>query len=73
VIEYRSAEGKLERLPVLAAELVALPVDVIVAPSTAAALAAKQVTGTLPIVSVLSRSRVGSSPAWRGRAAMSQG
>jgi putative tryptophan/tyrosine transport system substrate-binding protein len=52
VIEYRSAEGKLERLPALAAELVALQVDVIVAPSTAAALAAKQVTGTLPIISV---------------------
>ena len=30
VIEYRSAEGKLERLPILAAELVALKVDVIV-------------------------------------------
>src|SRR2546425_9372251 len=34
VIEYRDAEGKLERLPALAAELVALKVDVIVAPGT---------------------------------------
>ena len=51
VMEYRSAEGKLERLPALAAELVALKVDVIVAPSTAAALAAKQATKSLPIVS----------------------
>ncbi len=50
VIEYRDAEGKLERLPALAAELVALKVDVIVAPSTPAALAAKQATRTLPIV-----------------------
>jgi putative ABC transport system substrate-binding protein len=50
VIEYRDAEGKLERLPVLAAELVALKVDVIVVPSTAPALAAKQATRTLPIV-----------------------
>ena len=50
VIEYRSAEGKLERLPALAAELVALKVDVIVAPNTVAALAAKQATRTLPIV-----------------------
>jgi putative ABC transport system substrate-binding protein len=50
VIEYRDAEGKLKRLPALATELVALKVDVIVAASTAAALAAKQATRTLPIV-----------------------
>ena len=50
VIELRDAEGKFERLSALAAELVALKVDVIVAPSTLAALAAKQATRTLPIV-----------------------
>jgi putative ABC transport system substrate-binding protein len=51
VIEYRDAEGRLERLPALAAELVALKVDVIVAAGgTLAALAAKQATRTLPIV-----------------------
>jgi ABC-type uncharacterized transport system substrate-binding protein len=49
-IEYRDAEGKLERLPARAAELVALKVDVIVAPTTPAALAAKEATRTLPIV-----------------------
>ena len=51
MIEYRSAEGKLERLPALAAELVALKVDVIVAAAgTPPALAAKQATRALPIV-----------------------
>ncbi len=50
VIEYRDAEGKLERLPALAAELVALKVDVIVAGGTLAAVAATQATKTIPIV-----------------------
>jgi putative ABC transport system substrate-binding protein len=50
VIEYRDAEGRLDRLPTLAADLVALRVDVIVAPTIVAALAAKQATKTLPIV-----------------------
>jgi putative ABC transport system substrate-binding protein len=50
MIQYRSAEGKLELFPALAAELVALNVDVIVAANTRAALAAKQATGTIPIV-----------------------
>jgi putative ABC transport system substrate-binding protein len=50
VIEYRNHEGKVDRLPALAAELVALKVDVIVASNTGAALAAKQATRTLPIV-----------------------
>ncbi len=50
VIEYRSAEGRLERFPALAAELVALKVDVILAANTQAALAAKQATRTIPII-----------------------
>ena len=50
VIEWRDAEGKIERLPALAAELVALKVDVIVAGGQVHALAAKQATRTIPIV-----------------------
>jgi putative tryptophan/tyrosine transport system substrate-binding protein len=50
VLENRDAEGKWERLPDLAAELVALKVDVIVATNTPGALAATQATTTLPIV-----------------------
>jgi putative tryptophan/tyrosine transport system substrate-binding protein len=49
-IEYRFAEGKLERLPELAAELVRLKVEVIVAGGTLMLLAAKHATRTIPIV-----------------------
>jgi putative ABC transport system substrate-binding protein len=48
--EFRSAEGKLDRLPELAAELVRLKVDVIVALYVPCALAAKQATRDIPIV-----------------------
>ena len=49
-IEYRFAEGKLDRLPALAAELVALKVDVIVAVGGPSVQAAKRATETIPIV-----------------------
>jgi putative ABC transport system substrate-binding protein len=52
VIEVRDADGKLEKLPVLAAELVALKVDVIVVGGTSGALAAKRATRAVPIVFV---------------------
>jgi len=52
IIEYRWAEGKVERLPDLAAELVRLKVDVIVAPAGSAALAAKNATSSIPIVMI---------------------
>src|SRR5712691_10551237 len=50
VIEYRAAEGKIERLADLAAELASLKVDLIIAPNTPAARAARQATKTIPIV-----------------------
>src|SRR4051812_11625817 len=50
-IEYRWAEGRNERLPALAAELVQLPVNVLAAPgSLASSLAARAATQTIPIV-----------------------
>ena len=48
--EYRYADNKLDRLPVLADELVRLKVDVLLTPSTAEALAAKNATKTIPMV-----------------------
>ena len=50
MIEYRYAEGKLDRLPALAAELVRLKVDIIVTAGATATRAAKEATTTIPIV-----------------------
>ena len=50
VVERRHADGKLDRLPGLARELVQLRVDVIVAVATVAVRAAKDATTTIPIV-----------------------
>lgn len=49
-VEYRWAEGKFDRLPGLAAELAALDVDVLVAPTPPAVRAAKNATARIPIV-----------------------
>src|SRR5215475_11439976 len=50
IIEYRSADGRAERFPALAAELVHLNVDAIVTRGTPSALAARNATRTTPIV-----------------------
>jgi putative tryptophan/tyrosine transport system substrate-binding protein len=60
VFEFRSADGNADRLPNLAAELVRLPVDVLVATFTPCALAAKQATTTVPIVMAAVADPVGS-------------
>ena len=52
IIDYRSAEGHAERLPPLAAELVALKPDVLVGPGPQVAVALKSATATIPIVFV---------------------
>jgi len=52
VIEYRWAEGKLDRLPELATDLVRLKVDLIVAPVSTSAQAAHHATRTIPIVMI---------------------
>jgi ABC-type uncharacterized transport system substrate-binding protein len=49
-IEYRAAEGKLDRLPALAAELVRLKVDVVVTSGPSVTRAVKEATTTIPIV-----------------------
>ncbi len=60
VIDYRYAEGRVDRLPGLAAELVRLKVDLIVASAgTQAATAAKNATETIPIVMIYVRDPVG--------------
>jgi putative tryptophan/tyrosine transport system substrate-binding protein len=59
VITYRYAEGKLDRLPALAGELVRLEPQVIVAVPTAATRAAKDVTSTIPIVMMLVSDPIG--------------
>src|SRR5262249_2763205 len=53
VIEYRTAEGKYDRLPSLAVQLVELKVDVLVTYGTPGAFAAKQATRTIPVVVAL--------------------
>jgi putative ABC transport system substrate-binding protein len=50
LVEHRSADGRFDRLPDLAAELVRLQLDVIVAVVTQASLAAKNATSTIPII-----------------------
>jgi putative ABC transport system substrate-binding protein len=60
VIESREAQGKYERLPDLASELVSLKPDLIVAAPEAAAVAAKNATRTIPIVVVNAPDMVGS-------------
>ena len=60
VIEWRYADGKLDRLPALAAELVRLKVDVIVTAGPTATRAAKEATVTIPIVMAQDSDPVGS-------------
>jgi ABC transporter substrate binding protein len=72
LVEYRSAEGHYERLPDLAAELVRLNVDVIVATGTPAPNAAKRATSTIPII-ITNHSDARHRPArsaWRRAAAL---
>src|SRR2546426_11782242 len=59
VIEYRAAEGKLDRLPALAAELVHLKVDVIVTAGPPGTRAAKEANVTIPIIMAFDNDPVG--------------
>jgi hypothetical protein len=70
LIEYRFADGKLERLPELAAELVRLNVNIIVTAGNEAVQAAKNATQTIRLSwdSAVIGLGQASSPAWRGPA-----
>src|SRR5262249_44257164 len=59
VIDYRYAEGRVDRLPDLAAELVRLKVDLIVSEGTQGVTAARNATQTIPIVMITVRDPVG--------------
>ena len=59
VIEWRSAEGQVDRLPTLAAELVSLKVDIIVTGSGTVTRPVKEATSTIPIVMALDNDPVG--------------
>jgi putative ABC transport system substrate-binding protein len=59
VLDYRSADGRPERFPQLAAELLRLNVDLIVTRGTPAVMAAKNATGTIPVVMAASGEPVG--------------
>ena len=50
VLEYRSAEGNARRFPGLLSELIGLKIDLLVTRGTPAALAAKNLTSTIPVV-----------------------
>jgi putative ABC transport system substrate-binding protein len=60
IIEWRHHEGKLDRLPALAAELVRLKVDIIITAGAPATRAAKEATVTIPIVMMQAGDPVGS-------------
>jgi putative ABC transport system substrate-binding protein len=59
VIDYRYAEGRVDRMPDLAAELVRLKVDLIVSSGTQGVTAAKNATETIPLVMIAVRDPVG--------------
>jgi putative tryptophan/tyrosine transport system substrate-binding protein len=59
VIEWRFAEGKLDRLPALATELVRLKVDIVITAGPPATRAAKEATSTIPIVMTFDPDPVG--------------
>ena len=73
-MDWRWSEGKTERLPTLALELVQLKVDIIVAAGTQATRAAKDATSTIPIVMAVSAypDKIGLVESLARRAAMSR-